>query len=897
MRLSTGQTIGRYVIESLLGEGGMGEVYRARDSKLERVVALKVLRNDTEGASEDWEHAVMRMQREAQAVAALSHPGIVAIYDIGEHEGSPFIAMEFVRGLPLRALIGTETPMRTRIRILLDVARALGAAHEAGFVHRDIKPENILVREDGVPKVLDFGIARRTSLKVDATMQTLDAQGATVDAALTGLTADGALVGTPAYMAPEQLRGEPVDARADQFAWGVVAHELLSGKHPFQTEKGAMGLFASILSDAAPPLSGIPDGIAAIVMRALEKDPEQRWPSMHEIVAQCEAFVTHGDTRKVPVGHRPEGEVSLSQTGNVTPVMPRRAWVRWRNLAPILGIVALGAVAFGLREHLAPAAAPVALPSAAPTPPTMATAVTDLPIPASNSVEATAAFRGGLQAIRDARWGAAAMAFHRARTADPGMAAAHLRYSVIQFSFDVTTSRDAYRTALGLRSSLSERDQGFLQAVEPIIQRAPADYDEATRRFESLSSRYLGDAELTYWHARTLFARDTLADTMRRVIELNERCVELDPRHADCWQLKAKALYMSGRLDQAVAALDECVKVSENGVDCLLDKIQIDSDLGNCDVVIESSRRLQAREPFAPRASTILAESLYISGKPEPLVRAAFEDAERRAREAERHFDARSTLFQMDLAFGELPAALDHLHFMTRSMTLPNPSTTIGLHLLRAELSLEMDKLADAAVVADEYFIEHALHASNRPTVQVDPTVYMHSVRLRAGKLSHKEYEKLRAEWVAKQNPATDFDRAIVWVAAFALPAFSSDLAKDATNNASNLLRAPLPDSNMLAKPLALFQGRIHALAGRHDEALPFLEKASRICMTTDTPLSYLQNIALLGIAREATGDKPGACKAFRQVLSRWGKSKQSKTVKVVTNRAKKLGCERSSGT
>jgi eukaryotic-like serine/threonine-protein kinase len=183
MRFSTGHSIGRYVIESPLGEGGMGEVYRARDSKLERSVALKVLRIDTSGASEDWEHAVMRMQREAQAVAALSHPGIVAIYDIGEHEGSPFIAMELVGGQPLRDLIGKDTPVGTRLRILMDVARALGAAHEAGFVHRDIKPENILVRQDGVAKVLDFGIARRASHHVDTTAETLDINGATIDAA------------------------------------------------------------------------------------------------------------------------------------------------------------------------------------------------------------------------------------------------------------------------------------------------------------------------------------------------------------------------------------------------------------------------------------------------------------------------------------------------------------------------------------------------------------------------------------------------------------------------------------------------------------------------------------------------------------------------------------------
>ncbi|HMY19126.1 MAG TPA: serine/threonine-protein kinase, partial [Polyangium sp.] len=164
MHLAPGQSVGRYVIESLLGEGGMGTVYRARNTRLERKVALKVLRKEAdEQAGEAWEQAVMRMQREAQAVAALSHPSIVAIYDIGDHEGAPFIAMELVEGKPLRDLIGTDLPLSARWRILLDVARALAAAHDAGFLHRDIKPENIFVRPDNSAKVLDFGIARRTS--------------------------------------------------------------------------------------------------------------------------------------------------------------------------------------------------------------------------------------------------------------------------------------------------------------------------------------------------------------------------------------------------------------------------------------------------------------------------------------------------------------------------------------------------------------------------------------------------------------------------------------------------------------------------------------------------------------------------------------------------------------
>ena len=283
MRFSPGDTFDRYVIEALLGEGGMGEVYRAADTRLGRKVALKVLRAEGEGDSDTAGRAVARMQREARAVAALSHPSIVAVYDVGEHEGTPFISMEFVQGEPLRAFVGKDLPTSARIGILIDVAKALAAAHRAGIVHRDVKPENVIVREGFSAKVLDFGVAR-FSPPVAATSSMLGA--------FATMTAEGSFVGTPAYMAPEQLRGEAIDARANQFAFGVLAYELFAGKLPFRSEKGAVSLMASILSDPAPPLEGAPGPIAEIVARALEKAPEDRFESMDDIASQLSALVT-----------------------------------------------------------------------------------------------------------------------------------------------------------------------------------------------------------------------------------------------------------------------------------------------------------------------------------------------------------------------------------------------------------------------------------------------------------------------------------------------------------------------------------------------------------------------------------------------------------------------------
>src|SRR5262245_54512777 len=186
-----GQTVGHYRIDALLGQGGMGRVYSAFDTHLERRVALKVV---LEASEPD---AAARLLREARAVAQLDHPNAVAVYGFGQHDGAPYIAMELVRGRTLRERLDGAEPWRERLGWLVDIARALAAAHALGIVHRDVKPDNVMVRDDGRVKVLDFGIARRVSANVDPSAPT--EHGAPT------LTAHGALVGTPAYMAPEQI--------------------------------------------------------------------------------------------------------------------------------------------------------------------------------------------------------------------------------------------------------------------------------------------------------------------------------------------------------------------------------------------------------------------------------------------------------------------------------------------------------------------------------------------------------------------------------------------------------------------------------------------------------------------------------------------------------------------
>lgn len=278
MVLAPGTAVQRYLVEAPIGEGGMGAVYRALDTHLDRPVALKVL-SDGSGGLPDKE-ARERLVREARAAAALSHPNAVAIFDAGDSEHGPFIVMELVVGDTLRARIGQGDTAEQVVGWMRMAALALGEAHDRGIIHRDIKPENLMIRRDGIAKVLDFGIARRGTRSEDASAPT--------QAALPTLTGTGVSIGTPQYMAPEQIKGKPLDGRSDQFAWAVTAYEALTGRLPWQAENGALGVVASILEEVPPNVctlrSDVPAHVGAAIARAMEKRPEERFPTMRALV-------------------------------------------------------------------------------------------------------------------------------------------------------------------------------------------------------------------------------------------------------------------------------------------------------------------------------------------------------------------------------------------------------------------------------------------------------------------------------------------------------------------------------------------------------------------------------------------------------------------------------------
>ena len=274
MRLAAGTRLGRYEVVAPLGAGGMGEVWRARDERLGRDVAIKVLPAELSANPE----LLRRFEREARATAALSHPNILAVHDVGAHEDVPYIVEELLEGEVLRERLKRgPLPVQEARRIAQQIARGLAAAHEKLIAHRDLKPENVFITSDGTVKILDFGLAK----VIDAVPL---GEADTLTRAPTGATEPGRVMGTAAYMAPEQARGQPVDHRADIFSFGIVLHELLSGTRPFRG--GTVNeTIAAILKDDPPPLpQEVPAGLARLVLQCLEKDPARRSTSARDLV-------------------------------------------------------------------------------------------------------------------------------------------------------------------------------------------------------------------------------------------------------------------------------------------------------------------------------------------------------------------------------------------------------------------------------------------------------------------------------------------------------------------------------------------------------------------------------------------------------------------------------------
>ena len=893
VKLEPGDTFDRYTIEVLLGEGGMGQVYRAYDAKLHRRVALKVLGAATGDGSDAGSQGAARLLREARAAAALDHANAVAIFDVGEHDGSPYIAMELVAGKSLRAYVGDESvSVEHRVRWLRDVARALAAAHRRGLVHRDIKPENVMVRDDDTVKVLDFGIARKILLT--------DPTGATEVAGAEPITRDGAVVGTLLYMAPEQMRGETLDARADQFSWAVLAYELLTGRVPWKGDTNSYRVVAQILTeDAEPPSSSanVPADVERVVMRALSKAPANRFASMDEIVAAIDPARDTPLRPSAPVAAQVSGPTASTATSMSRPEThatlasaPRGFSGRARALAALGALVVVGSLAmFALRGRGARAVvvgrAPTTASGWARSRATAPTAVTDFPPPKTASAEAASAYVAAMQAVRDASFMSAAKNFDRAARLDPSMAAAHLRIDLYGGALVEAEGAKHLQRAIELRSVLSERDQALLDAMSPMALKQPPDLAESARRLAVLLARSPGDLELQW------LAIDVETDR-RKAPAAYAHLLDLDPKFAAAAWQKAVAESELGDLDTALASLGRCLAISPSAASCLRVRAMIHQTRGDCAAMEADSRRMVAVESDGYKAYDFLARALLARGYAVDAVRAALAQkwaaTPERTREQARLADETNlALYQGDFTSAEADAT--ELERVVAGASLEREHAVPARLLV--DIETETGHLDQAARIASTFLGTRGAWQTSYTNAAEDARPFFIATATRGGLRTAEERQQERdvwlEEWHAGSTPSDDD----VWLGGFAIPAATEEDAREALIKmpaAATELRihVSLDDVGLGAV------GKTMLLAGRVDEAVPLLEAAVASCGALRSPVDYTIALHMLGLAREAKKDTRGACSAFKRVLERWGRARpRSVTAERARDHARALGC------
>jgi len=846
-----GHMFGRYRILALLGAGGVSEVFRAEDTELQRPVAVKVLRVAGASGAGVTTAAAERMLKEARIAATIDHPNAIAIFDVDTREGLPYLVMELVEGRSFRDLVRDPLiSVERKVHWLVEIARALSAAHKKGIVHRDIKPENVMLRElDQAVKVLDFGIAQRMFEKN----------------VIEHAEVNERIPGTPAYMAPEQMYGQEATDLSDQFAWGVFAYELLSGTLPWMQRGGMLHLVHQVLTRTPEPPSRrrpeVPAQVEAAVMRAMAKKPEERYPSMDAAIsALVEAWVASLVTKPEPTD---EVTVKKGAPWRTPP---------WRGRTVTAAVAAATIIVGGtaVRESRAPR--------------TQANTAADTVDPSgttlSRNPEALASYRAGLLAVYDAAGGAARRHLERATTLDPGFAAAHLR-KVLATPWVGDAERADVLKATQLRDALGEHDRALLNAIEPWVG-VPQDAAEAERRLSALDAAHPHDVDTLYQLCRFRF----LAGHYARAIDACRAAETIDPQFAGAFWLEGQSLLFAGDTPAGTRSLEACLRLSPAATSCLNDFFQLESHGGACSAAFGHAQRLVELEPENSRWRSQLGSASHATGKPLALVRAAYEQSSewssavpiQRAR-------ARANLAILTGDFGEALAQLDAWERALEG----NKEEDAHADLLKMRALFRREAGPDAALPARaNSFL--ASRAAWSPNPEGDRSIDALVALYREGTLSRAAFVAARSEWLAHPPPVGRYGMTpgTRWVTAYADAVVTPEDAREAIAALPAHHALPPDRVRMPYEDEAI--GRMYLVAGRVDDALPFLRRAAASCEASEFPLQHTWATFELGQALESS-DVPAACAAYQVVLDRWAVAARSHTAYRAHERRLALGC------
>ncbi|WP_394827129.1 protein kinase domain-containing protein [Pendulispora albinea] len=820
---------GRYRIDGVLGRGGMGEVYRAFDDTFQRAVALKVVRVDMSDETTDHrDESKRRLLNEARLVSVLKHPHIVEVYDAGESSGLAYLVLELCDGGSLRKAMSEGASEADRLRWIIEIAEALAHAHDQGIIHRDVKPENVILTRDGVAKVADFGIAKALAR---------DRAGNS-----TGI------VGTPRYMAPEQILGGAVDARADQYAWGLVAYELLSGSHWRSRDAGPLRDGHLVTGDPA-----VPPSFRRVLARVLSNDPRARYDDVRTLLGEW----------RHPTGRR-------------------RAWPR--TLAIIAASMALVAGAFTLTRQSAgqSGARKVALASPSADEPAKH-AGEGLPSSFarpedSMQPEARAAYDAAVQLWVDASSQDALASLAMATQLDTSFARAHLLYALID---DVTAdARQHWQLAAQHRSKLSSRDRDLLDALGPSLH-DPVDLEETRTLLERLEKRFPEDPDIPLFIAsRYLRAWDG-----KRALPFADRAMEWPRPIARL--MRARCLAKLNRVEDSRAEYGACFASSPSATGCLRWNAKLDAAEGRCQSVENLARQLIAAAPNNPDGYYFLAGGLVGQTASMPSAQAALETRWLVAPESGRTWLRLQDTFYLQVssgAFDDAERTLDA--WQAESLRFSDADHRGRPAVERLLLNLELGRTKKAASLARTY-LEQSRAWTEGASIVFDIEAYR--VLYWSHAIDRTEFDRLRAAWLlASEHRRAGMNEMALyrWYEGFVEPVATEEDAVLAVSRRPEGMEEP--DRELMQTQSMQRLGRMYLLAGQTDQALVFLKRSVESCFYR-YPFHQMWANLDYAAAVSQKGDTALALKSIDTILHRWGNDPRSKTQREARDLAARL--------